>query len=195
MKSRTILVAAALLLLPCALVSAAASRKPPLGWSSWYAMGQSVNQSAMEETYLRLTSRSVKPGDSRSLRDVGWTYANLDDGWQACGQGVDGSFHDAAGFPLMDKDKFPNVTAMTEKAHSLGLLPGFYVNVSQRFLVHADLHSNKNLLTPPPELHLRRWRVQGRCRRRAVPAGHAFNRFLAQEQWLQVPQGRLGWLL
>ena len=66
MKSRAISVAAAVLL-PCVLVSAAASRKPPLGWSSWYAMGQSVNQSAMEETYLRLTSRNVKPGDSLRL--------------------------------------------------------------------------------------------------------------------------------
>lgn len=28
----------------------------------------------------------------------------------------------------MDPKKFPNVTAMTEKARSLGLLPGFYVN-------------------------------------------------------------------
>jgi hypothetical protein len=56
----------------------------------------------MEETYLKLTSRSVKAGDNRSLFDVGYTFANLDDGWQACGAGVNGSFHDAEGFPLMD---------------------------------------------------------------------------------------------
>jgi hypothetical protein len=106
----------------------AASRKPPIGWSSWYAMGAGVNQSAMEETFIKLTSRSVKKGDNRSLLDVGYKFANLDDGWQACGKGVNGSYHDAKGFPLMDPIKFPNVTAMTEKAYALGLSPGFYIN-------------------------------------------------------------------
>lgn len=65
-----------------ALALAAVSRKPPLGWSSWYALGGGVNQSAMEQSYERLTSRSVKKGDNRSLFDVGYTFANLDDGWQ-----------------------------------------------------------------------------------------------------------------
>ena len=107
---------------------ASPNRKPPLGWSSWYAMGSGVNQSAMEQTFSKLTNRSVMPGCSKSLRDYGYIFANLDDGWQACGQGVNGGFHDKDGNPLMDPKKFPNVGAMTAKAHALGLRPGFYVN-------------------------------------------------------------------
>ena len=91
-------------------------------------MGQGVNQSAMEETFAKLTNRSVVPGSNKSLLDVGYAFANLDDGWQACGQGVNGGFHDKDGVPLMDPKKFPDVSAMTAKAHSLGLKPGFYVN-------------------------------------------------------------------
>jgi hypothetical protein len=34
---------------PSAVVATSKSTKPPLGWSSWYAMGSRVNQTAMEE--------------------------------------------------------------------------------------------------------------------------------------------------
>jgi hypothetical protein len=123
----------ALLLVSCSIAAAAAtssmtSRKPPLGWSSWYALGEKVNQTAMEQTFRKLTNRSVVPGDNRSLLDVGYTFANMDDGYQACGAGVNGSFHDAEGYPILDPAKFANVTAMTSLARTLGLKPGFYVN-------------------------------------------------------------------
>lgn len=38
-------------------LGAASKKPPPLGWSSWYAMGQSVNQSAMEETFKKMVNR------------------------------------------------------------------------------------------------------------------------------------------
>ena len=82
----------------------------------------------MEETFEKLTNRSVVPGFNKSLHDVGYQFANLDDGWQDCGKGVNGGFHDKDGFPMMNPVTFPNVSAMTAKAHSLGLSPGFYVN-------------------------------------------------------------------
>jgi len=82
----------------------------------------------MEETFRKLANRSVKAGDNRSLVDVGYTFANMDDGWQDCGAGVNGSFHDAEGFPILDPAKFSNVSAMTELARTLGLRSGFYVN-------------------------------------------------------------------
>jgi hypothetical protein len=82
----------------------------------------------MEETFEKLTNRSVVLGFNKSLHDVGYQFANLDDGWQDCGKGVNGGFHDKDGFPMMNPVTFPNVSAMTAKAHSLGLSPGFYVN-------------------------------------------------------------------
>jgi len=82
----------------------------------------------MEASFAQLANRSVVPGATKSLVDVGYTYANLDDGYQACGAGVNGSFHDARGFPILDAARFPNVSAMTARARALGLTPGFYCN-------------------------------------------------------------------
>ena len=104
------------------------SLRPALGWSSWYAFGASVNQSLMEATFRKLANRSVVAGDDRSLVDVGYVLANLDDGYQACGAGVNGSFHDERGWPIMNNATFPDVGAMTATARALGITPGFYVN-------------------------------------------------------------------
>lgn len=106
----------------------ASARAPPMGWSSWYAFGQSVNQDQMEASFQKMVNRSVVPGCNMSLFDAGYVFANLDDGWQACGSGVDGSFHSASGEVLVDKIKFQDIGAMTKKAHDLGLKPGFYYN-------------------------------------------------------------------
>lgn len=99
-----------------------------MGWSSWYAFGPTVSQEKLEATYLRLTDRNLIPGLNRSLRDAGYVFANVDDGWQACHAGANGSFHSADGWPLLDKEKFPDVGAMTQKARDAGLKPGFYFN-------------------------------------------------------------------
>ena len=45
-----------------------------------------------------------------------------------CHGGVNGSFHDARGWPVFDPTRFTSVDAMTAKAHDGGLKPGFYVN-------------------------------------------------------------------
>ena len=44
---------------------------------------------------------------SRSLADLGYLSVGIDDGWQSCGSGVAGSFHDAAGNPLVNTSRFP----------------------------------------------------------------------------------------
>ena len=59
-----------------------------------------VNQTKMEETFAKLTNRSVVAGSTKSLLDVGYTFANLDDGWQDCGKGVNGGYHDKDGCEL-----------------------------------------------------------------------------------------------
>ena len=69
-----------------------------------------------------------KRSGGQSLADCGYVTAGLDDAWQACGTGVDGSFHNAQGAPLVNKTKFPDMAAMVSKAHSLGLHAGFYIN-------------------------------------------------------------------
>lgn len=73
-----------------------------------------------------MVNRSVIPGDNRSLADVGYTFANLDDGYQLCHGGVNGSFHDEHGWPLFDNHRFPSVLTMVATARRFGLKAGFY---------------------------------------------------------------------
>ena len=41
---------------------------------------------------------------------------------------MNGSFHTADGDPIVDTEKFPSLSAMVTKAHTLGLHGGFYMN-------------------------------------------------------------------
>ena len=59
-----------------------------------------------------LTRSSLGPtpstdGVPTSLADLGYVSAGVDDGWQACGAGVQGSFHDAEGRPIVNTTRFP----------------------------------------------------------------------------------------
>ena len=108
------------------------ARTPPLGWRSWNAYGGGVTQAKMEGAVAAMTdrSRSVvgRPGRSTSLLDLGYAYVGLDDGWQKCGAGVNGSFHDAAGNPIVDEAKFPDMASMVRTAHGAGMRAGWYFN-------------------------------------------------------------------
>ena len=54
----------------------------------------------------------------------------LDDNWQHCGSyGSDNfTYHDEAGFPVVNPARFPDMLAMTNHAHKLGLTAGWYLN-------------------------------------------------------------------
>jgi|EP01047_Picozoa_sp_COSAG01_P018717 hypothetical protein len=64
----------------------------------------------------------------QSLWEVGYTHIGIDDGWQACGTGFNGSFHDAHGKPLINLTRFPDMKAMNAEAHSKGVKMGWYAN-------------------------------------------------------------------
>ena len=67
-------------------------------------------------------------GKPASLASLGYVNCGLDDNWQACGAGVDGSFHAADGEPIINKERFPDMRAMTDYGHALGLRVGWYMN-------------------------------------------------------------------
>ena len=52
----------------------------------------------------------------------------LDDAWQDCGKGVNHSFHNADGKPLIRPDRFPDMAAMNSYARSKGVGSGWYGN-------------------------------------------------------------------
>lgn len=100
------------------------ARTPPLGWRSWNAYGGGVTQEKMEA----VMEAFVEDSRGFSLKSLGYEFVGLDDGWQKCGAGVNGSFHDAHGNPIIDTKKFPDMAGMVSKAHALGLKAGWYLN-------------------------------------------------------------------
>ena len=69
-------------------------------------------------------------GTNVSLASLGFTDVGLDDVWQKCGSyGPNNyTYHDANGNPVVDTDRFPNMSALPATAHSLGLTAGWYGN-------------------------------------------------------------------
>lgn len=105
-------------------ISNGLGRTPPMGWRSWNCYHREVTQEKM------ITAANAMVDRSRgvSLLEVGYENCGLDDYYQACGTGAGGSFHNASGYPLIDKTKFPDMRGMTDHAHSIGLKMGWYAN-------------------------------------------------------------------
>mmetsp|Transcript_15586 Transcript_15586/g.33973 ORF Transcript_15586/g.33973 Transcript_15586/m.33973 type:complete len:416 (-) Transcript_15586:252-1499(-) len=97
---------------------------PPMGWRSWNGFHGSITQEILQAQVDGLV-RKVK---GTSLLDLGYGRVGLDDYWQDCGAGINGSFHDAQGHPLINTTAFPNLTAFNSYAHSKGVLTGWYMN-------------------------------------------------------------------
>jgi len=102
---------------------------PPMGWRSWNCYGKHINQTKMELIFEKMAQRTRQvDGVNTSLVDVGFNNCGLDDNWQGCGAGAFGSFHDAEGNPIINKALFPDMKAMTDHGHKLGLRVGWYMN-------------------------------------------------------------------
>jgi alpha-galactosidase len=83
---------------------------PPMGWSSWNCWGASVDQ----DKVLSSAQAIVDKG----LANHGWSYVNIDDGWQ----GPRGGTHNA----IQPNSKFPDMAKLATDVHGLGLKFGIY---------------------------------------------------------------------
>ena len=106
---------------------------PPLGWRSWNAYHLTVTQSAVSAAGVALAaarngSGRLDAGGAYSFRALGFVDVGLDDGWQACGKGVEGKFRGPDGLPLVNRARFPNLHKMVAGLHALRLRAGFYLN-------------------------------------------------------------------
>eukprot|EP01059_Diplonema_ambulator_P031668 TRINITY_DN588_c0_g2_i3.p1 TRINITY_DN588_c0_g2~~TRINITY_DN588_c0_g2_i3.p1 ORF type:complete len:415 (+),score=162.67 TRINITY_DN588_c0_g2_i3:48-1292(+) len=102
---------------------------PPMGWRSWNCYHSGVTQALMEKVMDKMAEKSrTVNGKVMSIADLGYVHVGLDDNWQACGKGVNGSFHDADGNPIINTATFPSMKNMTDHGHSLGLSVGWYMN-------------------------------------------------------------------
>jgi hypothetical protein len=80
-----------------------------MGWNSWNCWGLSVS-----DKKIRQSADAMK---SSGLMDHGWTYINIDDGWE--------DTHDKDG-NILPNEKFPNMKSLCNYVHSLGLKIGIY---------------------------------------------------------------------
>ena len=103
--------------------------KPPMGWRSWNAFGARVSQTIMEDAIKAVTAPvwTVEGATNKSLFDAGYSTVGVDEGWEACGKGVNGTQHDAQGNPVINP-KFPDMGGLVKTAHAAGLEIGWYEN-------------------------------------------------------------------
>ena len=85
-----------------------------MGWNSWNHF-----QTRVDERLLLETAEAVVES---GMRDAGYGYVVIDDGWEA-------QERDANGDLVADADRFPGgIAALAEHVHSLGLKLGIYTD-------------------------------------------------------------------
>ena len=89
---------------------------PPMGWNSWNCWGLSVSQKKVYD--------AAKAFVEKGLANHGWTYINIDDGWEIYGKSKLRK-RSPSGEILTNK-KFPDMKKLGSKIHALGLKFGIY---------------------------------------------------------------------
>lgn len=85
---------------------------PPMGWSSWNRYGGEVDQNLVKAIADAMASNGMK--------DAGYQYVNIDDGWM--------KGRDAQGNIQADPRKFPDgIKALADYIHAKGLKLGIYL--------------------------------------------------------------------
>jgi alpha-galactosidase len=93
----------------------ASFRTPPMGWNSWNS-GIPLSEKTVEQTIDALVSSG--------MRDAGYRYVNLDNGWADTHRDADGNLQ-------ADPARFPGGIAEVAKyAHDHGMLLGLYASPS-----------------------------------------------------------------
>lgn len=91
---------------------------PPMGWNNYNAYGLEVTDA--------LVRRTADAMVSSGMREAGYVYVNIDDGWMA------GS-RDAAGNLRPDPAAFPHgIAALADYVHARGLKLGIYADAGLR---------------------------------------------------------------
>jgi hypothetical protein len=82
---------------------------PPMGWNSWNCWGLSIDETKLLQ--------SAKAFAEKGLVNHGWSFINIDDGWQA-GREANGE--------IIPNEKFVNMKALGDRLHQMGLKFGIY---------------------------------------------------------------------
>ncbi len=100
---------------------------PPMGWNSWNCWGRTVS----DQKIRAAAAAMVKTG----LIQHGWQYVIIDDCWMV----EQNSAHPIVGGPTRDEagrilpnGRFPDMKALVDHVHSLGLKAGIYASMGLR---------------------------------------------------------------
>lgn len=93
------------------IIKAQNPKTPMMGWSSWNTFRININETLIQETADAMVAKGLK--------DAGYTFVNIDDGFFA-GRAADGEL-------INNNAKFPNgMKAIVDYIHSKGLKTGIY---------------------------------------------------------------------
>jgi alpha-galactosidase len=105
----TVLCSATLLLSTRLQASTPSAATPPMGWNSWNFFADKVSDADVRSAADALVSTG--------MRDAGYVYVNIDDGWQGQ-RDAEGVIHPNA--------RFPDMKALADYVHARGLKLGIY---------------------------------------------------------------------
>jgi len=89
-----------------------------MGWNSWNRFGTKIDE--------RLVLETAEAMVSSGMRDAGYGYVVIDDGWMAPERDRNGDF-------VADPDKFPSgIKALADRIHALGLRFGIYTDAGTK---------------------------------------------------------------
>lgn len=88
------------------------ARTPPMGWNSWGHFGLRINDAIIRAQAKALADTGMKA--------AGYEYVVIDGGWEG--------FHDAQGVFHTNILKFPDMKALCDFIHSLGLKVGIHTS-------------------------------------------------------------------
>ncbi|MDR3716096.1 MAG: putative Ig domain-containing protein [Puia sp.] len=88
---------------------------PALGWNSWNCWGLTVSDEKVRASAKAMADR---------LASHGWSYINIDDGWENAQRDADGK--------ILANSKFPDMKGLADFVHSLGLRMGIYSSPGPR---------------------------------------------------------------
>jgi len=91
------------------------AKTPPMGWNSWNKFQRRVNDQVVREEAAAMARNGMK--------DAGYVYVNIDDTWQGT--------RDAQG-NIRANEKFPDMKALADYVHSLGMKLGIYSSPGAR---------------------------------------------------------------
>jgi alpha-galactosidase len=91
---------------------------PPMGWNSWNRFGVNIDEHLVRETAEAMVTSG--------MRDAGYRYIVIDDGWMAPERDENGDF-------VADPAKFPSgMKALADGIHALGLRFGIYTDAGTK---------------------------------------------------------------